>query len=144
MSHRDGPDVGLAPTTVRRLREILAAHDVEIAILFGSAADPAAEPADIDLAIAFEDYQPTDPGYADVYLDLLSHLDDLGRDIDLVDLRTMESRFASVVFEQGVLLVGSPDRRDTLAEQLIDTEATLEDARERVAAAASRLREQPP
>lgn len=135
-------DVALSTDTLQRLRDVLTAHDVKLALLFGSAARPNEEPADIDIAIAFEDHRPTDTGYAAVYFDLLADLTDLECDVDVVDVHTMQPQFSSVVFDEGVLIVGSPDRRDALAEQLVQTEPTLEDARERIGAAATRLREQ--
>ena len=141
MSEADDPEVALAPETLRQLQGILDEHGVRLALLFGSAARPDGRPDDVDLAVEFADLTPKDDGYASAYLGLYTALEDeLDVDVDLVDLRSTSPRFATVVFADGVLVVGSPDRRKTLAETLVGEAPSARDARERVAAAAARFK----
>lgn len=135
-------DVAIPASTLRDIERVLGAHDVELGILFGSAARPDGDPSDLDLAISFADDRPSDDGYSSAYFDLLSDLEStLETGIDLVDVHSMKPRFARIVFEEGVLVVGSSERRDTLAESIGDETPSLEDAKDRIGAAASRLRE---
>lgn len=138
----DDSEVALSSEEVTALREVLTDHEVRFAMVFGSAGRPRGDPADIDLAVEFVEYRPTDDGYADTYLRLYSALEDeLDREIDLVDVHSISPRFASVVFEDGVLILGTVDRRHDLAEQLAGESPSVGDARKRVAAAVDRLRE---
>ncbi|SFC75442.1 hypothetical protein SAMN05444422_1215 [Halobiforma haloterrestris] len=134
------PDTALTGDDLERLRSVCASHDVAVAIVFGSAADPDAEPADLDLAIEFAEWRPTDDGYTTAYLQLHADLEaTLDYDVDLVDIHTLPSAFAHVVFTRGTRVFGSSDRYRTLADRLTDEKPTVEDTRERVTAAAARL-----
>lgn len=142
MPGADDPVVALTDDELQRLRDLLATHGVELAIVFGSAAHPESDPADVDLAVEFAERRPTDEGYAAAYLDLYSALEDeLDRPVDLVDVRSTSPTFASVVFDDGVLVLGSTDRLAALERRLAGDEPSVEDARKRVAAAAGRLGE---
>jgi len=138
----DDPEVALSSTELAAVRETLAEHGVRFAVVFGSATRPDDEPADIDLAVEFELWHPTDNGYADIYLALYSALDDrLDKDVDLVDVHSMSPQFASVVFDGGVRIYGTGDRERALEEQCTVESPSVGNARERVAAAIDRLRE---
>lgn len=134
--------VALPKAERRRLRELLVAHGVGLAVIFGSAATTDGPTGDLDIAVEFTEYRPTDDGYAEVYLALYSALEDgLEIEVDLVDVHSMPPEFASVVFEDGVLILGSSDRLATLERRLAGDKPSIEDARARVAAAAGRLSE---
>lgn len=145
MTEDADPEVAIDPAAVRALRDVLQDHGVRVALLFGSAARPEGAPADVDLAFEFADRVPEDPGYASAYLDLYADLEDeLVEEVDLVDVHTLSPRFAAVVFDDGVRIFGSPDRLVELAAELGGELPSSRDARERVAAAAARLREGSP
>jgi hypothetical protein len=96
----------------------------------------------VDLAVEFEELRPDDDGYSDAYLRLLSDLEEtLSVTVDIVDVHTMPPEFARVVFDQGILLRGTEQRRSELEQAIAGDELTVSEARERVAAAADRLRE---
>jgi predicted nucleotidyltransferase len=135
------PDLSLTDQTVETLRSVLERHDVGFALVFGSAARPGAtDPADIDIAVEFDEACPGDDGYSDIYLRLCSTLDEtVSREVDVVDVHTMSPTFAHVAFDQGVLLVGSDARRDELADKLAGETPSVHEARERVNAAVERL-----
>ncbi|MCU4800365.1 nucleotidyltransferase domain-containing protein [Halobacteria archaeon HArc-gm2] len=138
----DEERVALTGDELECLRDVLAAHGVGLAVLFGFTVQPDADPADLDIAIEFSEYRPTDEGYAAVYLDLYSTLEDeIERPVDLVDVHSTSPPFASVVFDDGVLVLGSEERLETLERRLTGDEPSVENARKRVTAAASRLRE---
>ena len=119
MTDEGPPQLALSTETRRRFRGVLDAHGVEVGIVFGSATRPDSDPSDIDLAVSFSDHRPSDDGYSSVYFDLLTDLEDeLQEDVDLVDVHSMEPRFARIVFDHGVLTYGSPDGRDALADDL--------------------------
>lgn len=135
---RNGPGDAVLETCRRILRE----HDVSTALLFGSAADAErTEWRDLDLVVEFVNDRPGDDGYSATYLGLLADLDDaLDADVDVVDVHSASPSFVGVALENGRLLVGSEQRREELLEDLGDEPPTVEDARQRVADAASRLR----
>lgn len=140
-------DIGDLPVegdVIETARRVLDRHSVSFALLFGSGARPSTTEADdLDIAVEFEKIRPEDGGYSDDYLRLLSDLDDaLPVDVDVVDVHTMSPEFARVAFDDGVRLVGSDDRRRELERAIAGDEPSVADARERVAAAANRLREE--
>lgn len=127
----------------RRLHDILQNHGLRLAAVFGSTVRRTDEPADLDLLIEFEDHRPGDDGYASAYLSLYSALEDeLAVDVDLVDVHTMSPGFGHIALEEAVLLVGNPDRLAALARRYADESPSVTDARERIAAAATRLGEE--
>ena len=124
------------------IREVLAAHEIRLAILFGSAVDDP-EPADLDIAIEFETWRPGDDGYASAYLTLRNALEDaVGTTVDLVDIHTADDTFLAVAFDTGTRLYGPKQRHTELKEAVSDSHPSTTDAQKRVAAAAQRLREQ--
>jgi len=126
----------------RRLREVLRNHGVALAAVFGSAVRADGEPADLDLLVEFEDVRPGDDGYASAYLECYSALEDaLALDVDLVDVHSMSSAFAGAVLEEAVLLLGDDDRFEALVDRYGGDTPSITDARERIAAAATRLGE---
>ena len=134
-------------TTVSRdaldtVRNTLEAHDVRLGLVFGSAARDGHVPRDIDVAVEFETHRPGETGYASAYLELYTALGDaVDASVDLVDVHSMGPRFAGSVLEDAELLIGSEQRRSELEATLETESPSLEDARERVATAAERLRE---
>jgi predicted nucleotidyltransferase len=136
---RNEPDDAVLESCRRILRE----HDVSTALLFGSAADPdRAEWRDLDIVVEFATDRPGDDGYSATYLGLLTDLDDaLDADVDVVDVHTASPSFVGVALENGRLLVGDEQRRRELLDELGDEPPTVEDARQRVADAANRLRQ---
>jgi len=136
---RNDPD----DTVLETCRRILRVHDVTFGLLFGSAGDPEREQwRDLDLLVEFETDRPGDDGYSATYLGLLTALDDaLDADVDVVDVHSASPSFLGVALENGRLLVGSEERRRELRETHGDEPPTIEDARRRVADAASRLRQ---
>lgn len=135
---RNEPDDAVLETCRRILRE----HGVSTALLFGSAADPERDEwRDLDIVVEFATDRPGDDGYSAAYLGLLTDLDDaLGANVDVVDIHSASPSFVGVALENGRLLVGSEERRRELLDELGDEPPTIEDARRRVADAASRLR----
>ena len=129
--------------TLETLRRELAEHGVSFALLFGSGARGSMdEHSDVDVAIEFADRRPTDAGYSDAYLRLRSALaESLPTAVDLVDVHSMGPRFASVALEEGTVILGTEARRMALRERYGGESVSLAEARERVAAAAERLRE---
>ena len=125
------------------LQRVLAAHPVSFAMLFGSAVEnPIAAAGDIDLAVEFETHRPSDDGYSEVYLKLAADLEAvLSTEVDVVDVHTMDESFATVVFDEGEVLIGD-DRRSELTASIAGAGPSAERARTRVAAAADRLTEQ--
>lgn len=104
-------------------RAVLTDHSVTVGYLFGSHARGDADAgSDIDVAVAFEDCKPGDPGHADrrlalgVDLALAFGTDD----IDVVDLRSAAPSVVRAVFSEGERLVGSDGAVDRLREQLLD------------------------
>ncbi|WP_436930016.1 type VII toxin-antitoxin system MntA family adenylyltransferase antitoxin [Halosimplex halobium] len=124
------------------MREILSEHGVSFAMVFGSLAkDDVHTDSDLDLAVSFEALGPEDEGYSDAYLRLRSAVGDaISYDIDIVDVRTMPESFAETVFEHGVTIRGSEDQRAELKAEFAGEELSTEAAKDRVAAAVERLR----
>ena len=137
-----GTDPRLDPRYRDRGRGALSPHPVSLALVFGSAIRDPESANDLDVAVEFEDLHPGDPGYAEAFVRLRSDLSDaLPVEVDLVDVHSMGPRFAGSVLEDAELLIGSEQRRSELEATLETDSPSLEDARERVAAAAERLRE---
>jgi len=137
-------DIPLDDETLADVRRVLDEHGVSLAILFGSGAQPQPTAVgDLDFAIEFEDCRPDDGGYSDVYLRLLSDLEEtVSLGVDVVDVHTMPPEFGRVVFDQGRLLLGTDQRRAELERAIAGDELTISEACDRVAAAADRLREE--
>lgn len=133
---------GLGDSRVEPLQDALSDQPVSFAMIFGSIVTGDASPgSDIDVAVELDAARPGDDGYSDVFLGVYAAITDaVPVDVDLVDVHTMSPEFASVAFENGTVVVGSETRRAALEEKLA-SKPSLESARERVAAAARRLRE---
>lgn len=129
-------------TDQQTIREVLERHSVQFGVLFGSQVrGTSSQQSDVDIAFEFDDRRPGDEGYANRYLQLLNDLDEtLPVPVDLVDVHTISPSFARVTLEEGTILVGTETRRDELVREYAGEKPTLEDAKERVAAAADRLR----
>lgn len=143
MTHSDRSEIAFETDVLPRLRSVLSRHPVSFAMIFGSAArDTMDEGSDIDLAVEFEKVSSVDEDYNDAYFSLLSDLDGvLAFPVDVVDVHSMSPRFARAVFETGTVIIGSETKRDELVNDLTDDEISVANARERVAAAAERLKE---
>ena len=131
MTTTDDPEVALSSAELATLREVCTEHEVRFAVEFDSAGRPNGdeEPADLDLAVEFAALRPTDDGYADAYLSLPSTLkDELDREIDLVDVYSMSQRFASIVFDDGVRVIGTADRQHSLEAELAGERPSVSDA----------------
>jgi len=136
-----GSATGLSAAQLEGIRGVLDAHGVRFAVLFGSATERS-DPADVDIAVEFEDWRPGDAGYSTAYLELYDELEtELDVAIDLVDVHSADESLAAVILLEGVWIHGSKKRRDELAERFEDAYPSTADAHERVAAAAARLRE---
>lgn len=125
---------------LKRVEAVLSEHPVQFAMLFGSTVrGDDHRGSDVDLAVDFEE-GPGDVEYTDAYLDLIVDLEDaLGVDVDVVTFSSMSPRFASVVLEDGLVVVGGEERRRAIERQVAGGTPSTEEARERVAAAADRL-----
>lgn len=141
MGDASGPGPGEG--VVADLQRVLASHAVSFAMLFGSSARRTMdEHSDLDVAFEFDTLRPDDDGYSDAYLRLVSELDaELPLSVDLVDVHSMPPSFARVAFDEGEVILGSETRRAELERAYAGEPPSLEDARDRVAAAAERLRE---
>lgn len=143
MSTGDG--IELDEDVLTRVRECLSGHPVSFALIFGSVArEEAREGSDLDLAVEFESLRPEDDGYSDTYLRLRSALGDAlpgDGDVDVVDVHSLPPSFAQVVFDDGFVILGPEERRVELERELAGDRPSVTDARNRVSAAAERLRE---
>ena len=101
---------------------VLADHPVVVGLLFGSQARGEATAAsDIDVAVAFEECEPGDPGHLETLLSLDTDLVlALGTgDVDVIDLRSASPALVRAVFADGEVLVGSPADARRLRERLL-------------------------
>lgn len=132
------------PLPLETLREVLRDHPVEIAFLFGSHAHGETHArSDIDIAVTFETIRPGDSNYNEVFFGLSAALSDVlaTDDVDLVDLRTASPELLEAVFDQGVLLVGDPERAAALRDELTAGPSADRSPRERFDAALARIDE---
>ncbi|WP_119820913.1 type VII toxin-antitoxin system MntA family adenylyltransferase antitoxin [Halalkaliarchaeum desulfuricum] len=111
----------------RSIRETVAAtladHPVSVGFLFGSRArGEVHDRSDVDVAVAFEDTDPGEPGHVDAHLRLGADLAlALGTDVvDVVDLQAASPSLVRAVFRDGDRLVGSTDDAGRLREALLD------------------------
>ena len=143
MSRDDRPEARIDEATRKRLKRVLGEHPVSFAMLFGSAGcGTMSDTSDLDLAVEFTSLRPSDNGYSQAYLQLISAIDDaVSRSVDVVDIYSMPPTFARAAFDNGEILVGSDAQRERLERELVGEASTVADAYERVAAAVDRLRE---
>ena len=109
----------------QRLRSTLDDAPVRLAILFGSRVTGRIHTqSDIDLAVEFADIEPGDPAYNETFFGLTAALSDaLGTDdIDLVDIRSLSPSLARSVFDDGILVLGTVDRAETLSASILSDE----------------------
>ena len=63
----------------------------------------------------------------------------LGVDVDVVRVSAMDPSFAAVAFEEGVVVLGTEERRRELNREVAGELPTTAESRDRVTAAAARL-----
>lgn len=128
---------------VDTIRSVLADHPVRLGILFGSRVrDRSHDRSDIDVAIEFDGLRPGDAAYRETLLQLGVDLcTALGSDdIDVLDIRSSDPALARSILDHGVLVVGSPQRADTLRARIADESSTdAKSPRERFERALSRV-----
>jgi predicted nucleotidyltransferase len=127
---------------VGTVQAVLREHPVRLAILFGShATETTHDASDIDLAVEFDEHEPADRGYNEVFLGLSVDLsDELNTDdVDLVDLNTVSQPLATAIFENGILLVGNSDHVAELRCELTTNENDQQTPRDRLETALDRI-----
>lgn len=127
---------------VGAVQAVLQEHPVRLAILFGShATETTHSTSDIDLAVEFDEHEPADQGYNDVFFGLSADLsDELNTDdVDLVDLNTASQSLATAIFENGILLIGNSDHVAELRRELTANENDQRTPRERLDTALNRI-----
>jgi predicted nucleotidyltransferase len=134
-------DTGLP---LEQLHAVFEEHPVECAILFGSHATATTHPrSDIDIAVALELTDRTDPAYNDAFFSLSAEVSEtLGADdVDLVDIHTLSPRIGEAVFEQGLLLFGDPESVADLRTQVSAASNTAQSPRQRFDQALAKIDE---
>jgi predicted nucleotidyltransferase len=109
---------------LRDLEDEFRERGVRLAICFGSqASDETHDKSDIDIAVEFKEMRPGDEGYNDAFFDLYGAVSEvLGTDdVDLVDVHSLSRSLTRTVFDDGVLLFGTPERVQALQKQVADT-----------------------
>lgn len=126
------------------LRAVLDARPVRLAILFGShASGDARSRSDVDLAVELERLRPGDAGYNDVFFGLSADVSERleTNDVDVVDVHSASPSLARAIFEDGVLLVGTPERAAELRRRLARAEREERSPRKRFDDAVRRIDE---
>lgn len=124
------------------LRSVLSSHPVSLAILFGSHAEGTSHStSDVDVAVEFENYSPSDPAYNGVFLGLGADVSEALEtdDVDVVDLQTVSPALAEAIFDRGVLIVGEWERAVDRRRQLTATDTSAQSPRERMDGALARI-----
>jgi len=117
---------------VDQIQAVLDRYPVRLALVFGShARQEASERSDVDIAVEFEDVLPEGTQYSELLLGLGADLEiALSESVDVVDLHRTDPSLGRQILEEGVLLVGSRDRRDELVtvfeKRDTDTDPPLE------------------
>jgi predicted nucleotidyltransferase len=107
------------------LQSVLGDHPIRLAVLFGSyATDRVHARSDVDIAVEFENLRPGDDSYNEGFLGLGADVSEaLGTDdVDLLDVHALSASLARSVFEEGVLIIGEPERVQALRQRLVDDE----------------------
>lgn len=110
---------------VDAIRSVLEDHSVRLGVLFGSQVDGTADPSsDVDVAVEL------DGSVADATTERLSLMADLSIELDrnAVDVALVAAlapRVGAIAMRDGVLLVGTPERKRALRERF---EAAAADA----------------
>jgi predicted nucleotidyltransferase len=111
------------------LREALERHPVRVAVLFGSVVTGETHArSDVDIAVEFED-TVDDP--AEYVLPLVADLESaVGRnDVDLALVSNVKPRVGLAAFSEGVCLVGTRERMETLRRRFERAVAELDRGR---------------
>ena len=106
---------------VEVITSVLREHPVRLAILFGSRATGRThERSDVDIAVELDGLEPGSAGFNEAFFTLSADLSaTLGTDdVDLLDVHMLSPGVAKAVFEDGVLLLGAPERVTELRETL--------------------------
>jgi predicted nucleotidyltransferase len=107
------------------LQSVLGDHPIRLAVLFGSyATDRIHARSGVDIAVEFENLRPGDDSYNKGFLGLGADVSEaLGTDdVDLLDVHALSASLARSVFEEGVLIIGEPERVQALRQRLVDDE----------------------
>ena len=107
------------------LQSVLGDHPIRLAVLFGSyATDRVHARSGVDIAVEFENLRPGDDSYNEGFLGLGADVSEaLGTDdVDLLDVHALSASLARSVFEEGVLIIGEPERVQALRQRLVDDE----------------------
>ncbi|MFP8953779.1 type VII toxin-antitoxin system MntA family adenylyltransferase antitoxin [Natrialbaceae archaeon A-arb3/5] len=123
------------------IREVLRGHPIEIGVLFGShARGDSHSGSDIDIAVEFEDIDPTDSNYNEVLFGLGADLSEALEtdEVDVIDLHRASPELVDSIFEQGILLVGDPEHATDVRNRLTTTPSD-QSPRERFDAAIARI-----
>jgi predicted nucleotidyltransferase len=107
------------------LQSVLGDHPIRLAVLFGSyATDRIHARSGVDIAVEFENLRPGDDSYNEGFLGLGADVSEaLGTDdVDLLDVHALSASLARSVFEEGVLIIGEPERVQALRQRLVDDE----------------------
>jgi len=108
---------------IEKLREILRAEDVRLAILFGSFVE-ADSFRDIDVAVYLEDPQDLDR-----ILKLGAKLEEeLGVPVDVVPLQVLPPRFRLRVLTRGITIIEEPGLYEAMLLQAVDELAMMSEA----------------
>lgn len=129
---------------VQRLRSTLEDAPVRLAVLFGSrATDESHARSDIDIAIELVDLEPGDPAYNETFFSLSASVsEELGTDdIDLVDVHSLSPSLTRSVFGDGLVLLGTVDRAETLRKSIMGDEDDGRSASDRFDDAVRRIDE---
>lgn len=129
---------------IEAIRECLEREPVRVAILFGSHARGDTHPdSDIDIAIELEDLRPGETGYNDVFFGVSAELSERLEtdDVDVVDIHSVSDSFARTILKEGIVLLGTPDRLETLRERVTSDSGDDRTPRERIDDAVRRIDE---
>lgn len=124
---------GSAALDLDALQAVLREHPIRFAILFGSyATETTHATSDIDVAVEFNDHQPPDPSYNDVFFELSVELSEV-LETDDVDLHAVSPRLATTIF------VGETEHATELSRQLTAYDPDQQSPCERLDAALDRI-----
>lgn len=120
------PDPTGDPSLHETIATVLSDHPVTVGILFGSRArgDPDVG-SDVDVAIAFEDVEPGDPGYNEALFGASADLSEAlaTDDVDVVDVRQAPPELARTIFEEGTVVVGTNDGVEAVRNAVVAASA---------------------
>ena len=126
------------------LTKRLEDEPLRLAILFGShARGNTHASSDVDIAVELDGLRPGDDSYNDAFFGVSKAVSELldTDDVDVVDIHSMAPSFAVSILREGTLLVGDPDRVETLLTQLTAKKTETRPPRERIDDALKRIDE---